>query len=235
MLKRLAGAVERQAPRDYREAQQRLTELDRHRKTASRRRELLAALQTVAPAWAQAIQERRPPHDKSSPPGDAQAAWLWRQLHDELERRGKTSLPALQAQIDRLGPALRRVTAELIERRAWAAQVRRTTPQQQQALVGWLDMVRRIGKGMGDERRTDGQSKTKQKTDICRVYLPCPESHCVTRPLSSRVRFAVTSISTFISGRSRPATTTRVAAGRISAKISPQIFSTRSASAGSTM
>jgi len=26
------------------------------------------------------------------------------------------------------------------------SQVRRTTPQQQQALVGWLDMVRRIGK-----------------------------------------------------------------------------------------
>ena len=100
---------------------------------------------------------------------------------------------------------------------------------------GLLKRGARIGKGMGDERRTDGQSKTKHKTDICRVYLPCPESHCVTRPLSSGVRFAVTSISIFISGRSRPATTTRVAAGRISANISPQIFSTRSASAGSTM
>src|SRR5256885_15971011 len=113
------------------------------------RREFLATLQALAPAWAQAIHERRAPHDKSSPPGDAQAAWLWRQIHDELERRGKTSLPALQGQIDRLGPELRKVTAELIERRAWGAQVRRTTSHQQQLLVGWLDMVRRIGQGMG--------------------------------------------------------------------------------------
>ena len=171
VLKRLSGAVERQAPRDYREAHQRLTELDRHRKPASRRRELLAALQAVAPAWAQAIQERRPPHDKSSPPGDAQAAWLWRQLHDELERRGKTSLPALQAQIDRLGPELRRVTAELIERRAWGAQVRRTTPQQQQALVGWLDMVRRIGKGMG-KRVPRLIVEASQKMTECRSAVP---------------------------------------------------------------
>lgn len=171
LLKRLSGAVERQAPRDYREAWQRLSELDRNRKAAARRRELLAALRTVAPAWAQAIQERRAPHDQPAPPGDVQAAWLWRQLHDELERRGKKSFPALQAQIDRLGPELRRVTAELIERRAWGAQVRRTTPQQQQALVGWLDMVRRIGKGMG-KRVPRLIVEASQKMTECRSAVP---------------------------------------------------------------
>ena len=171
VLTRLSGAAHRLAPKDYREAHERLAELDRQRKTAARRRELLAALQLAAPGWAQAIQERRAPHDKSSPPGDDQAAWLWRQLHDELERRGKTSLPALQAQIDRLAPELRKVTADLIERRAWGAQVRRTTPQQQQALVGWLDMVRRIGKGMG-KRVPRLIVEASQKMTECRSAVP---------------------------------------------------------------
>jgi very-short-patch-repair endonuclease len=171
VLAKLVQAAEREAPGDYREAYQRLVELDRQRKVAARRRELLATLHTVAPAWAEAIYERRPPHDQSGPPGDAQAAWLWRQLHDELERRGKTSLPALQAQIDKLGPELRKVTAELIERRAWGAQVRRTTSQQQQALVGWLDMVRRIGKGMG-KRVPRLLVEASQKMTECRSAVP---------------------------------------------------------------
>jgi very-short-patch-repair endonuclease len=168
---RLSRAVERLDAREYREAHQRLAALDGQRKTAATRRELLAALQPVAPAWAQAIQERRAPHDASAPPGDAHAAWVWRQLHDELERRGKVSLPALQARIDRLGPELRKVTADLIERRAWGAQVRRTTSQQQQALVGWLDMVRRIGKGMG-KRVPRLIVEASQKMTECRSAVP---------------------------------------------------------------
>ncbi|HZR09952.1 MAG TPA: AAA domain-containing protein, partial [Myxococcales bacterium] len=168
---RLLRAVERLDPKEYREAHDRLATLDGQRKTAAGRREFLAALQAVAPAWAQAIQERRAPHDGREPPGDANAAWLWRQLHDDLERRGKVSLPALQARIDRLGPELRKVTAELIERRAWGAQVRRTTSQQQQALVGWLDMVRRIGKGMG-KRVPRLLVEASQKMTECRSAVP---------------------------------------------------------------
>ncbi len=171
VLAKLSRAAERLDWKDYREAYQRLAALDGQRKTAATRRRLLAALQPVAPAWAQAIQERRAPHDKSAPPGDAQAAWMWRQLQDELERRGKISLPALQARIDSLGPELRKVTAELIERRAWGAQVRRTSSQQQQALVGWLDMVRRIGKGMG-KRVPRLIVEASQKMTECRSAVP---------------------------------------------------------------
>src|SRR5439155_4656916 len=171
VLAQLSRAAERLLPADYRDAHQRLAGLDRQRKVASRRRNLLLALQAAAPGWAKAIHERRQPHDGSSPPGDPQAAWLWRQLLDELERRGKTSLPVLQSQIDRLGPELRRVTAELIERRAWGAQVRRTSSQQQQALVGWLDMVRRIGKGQG-KRVPRLIVEASQKMTECRSAVP---------------------------------------------------------------
>jgi very-short-patch-repair endonuclease len=171
VLAKLARAAERLATPDYRDGYQRLVQLDGQKKIATTRRDLLAALQSFAPDWAQAIHERRAPHDRPSPPGDPQAAWLWRQLHDELERRGRASLPALQKEIDRLGPELRRVTAELIERKAWGAQVRRTTSQQQQALVGWLDMVRRIGKGMG-KRVPRLIVEASQKMTECRSAVP---------------------------------------------------------------
>lgn len=114
-----------------------------------RRRELLTRLESVAVGWAAAIHDRRGLHGQAVPPGDVLAAWQWRQLHDELERRGSVQLSVLQAKIESLSEDLRRCTAKLIERRAWSAQVQRTTLRQQQALVGWLDIVRRIGKGTG--------------------------------------------------------------------------------------
>src|SRR5579885_2934505 len=45
----------------------------------------------------------------------------WRQLDDELERRSKTSLDALQTHIATLSAELQRTTALLVEKKAWAA------------------------------------------------------------------------------------------------------------------
>ena len=61
-------------------------------------------------------------------PGDAKAAWLWRQLDEELERRRQSSLPAMEGEIEILKKDLQLLTTELIEHRAWSAQVRRVTP-----------------------------------------------------------------------------------------------------------
>jgi len=109
VLSQLSRAAERLSPADYRDAHQRLAGLDRQRKIAARRRDLLLALQAAAPAWAKAIHEAARPR-RASPSGRPAAAWLWRQLHDELERRGKMSLAALQGRSTGLGPELRRVT-----------------------------------------------------------------------------------------------------------------------------
>src|SRR5215472_12977831 len=111
---------------------------------------------------------------------------------------------------------------------------------------GLLKRRARVGKLPDDGRQmTDTKRQTtddrRQTTDDRRQTIDIKLDgvaqgflSILCRP-SSVVRFAVTSISTFISGRSRPATTNSVAAGRTSANISPQTFSTVSASAGSTM
>jgi len=134
---------------EYRHAFDRLVDLHHRQEDLLRRRELLERLEAGAPSWAQAIRNRKSVHGNGELPGDPAAAWLWRQLDDELERRGSARIQKLQEDVSSHAEALRKVTVELIDRRAWAAQVRRTTLQQRQALMGWLGIVRRIGKGYG--------------------------------------------------------------------------------------
>ena len=167
----LRRAVENRDPEAYGAAFRRLGALRELAIVADKRRALLGRLETVAPAWASAIAARRPPHAGPEAPGDAVAAWTWLRLRDELDRRTRISLPDLQAHIDKLAVALRAATAEVIERRAWSAQVRRTTSQQQQALVGWLDIVRRIGKGMG-KRVPRLILEASQRMVECRSAVP---------------------------------------------------------------
>src|SRR5258705_8928505 len=134
---------------EYRAAYERLLELKSQQADLDLRRALLAKLESAAPAWAGAIRNRTGAHGRGEPPRDPASAWTWRQLTDELDRRASTSIEVLQAKSEKLREQLRRVTVELIDKRSWASQARRTSSRQRQALVGWLDTIRRIGKGHG--------------------------------------------------------------------------------------
>jgi very-short-patch-repair endonuclease len=168
---RLRDAVTRYDPPSYSEAFERLVDLHNRRSELNLRRELLRRLEVSAPGWAAAIRERHSPHNGRDLPGDATEAWLWRQLNDELEERGKTSLDALQDEIGRLGAELHRVTAELIDTRAWAAQVRRTDLPRRQALGGWLKTVQKIGKGTG-KRVPRLQAEARKLMGECLTAVP---------------------------------------------------------------
>ena len=63
------------------------------------------------------------------------------------------------------------MTVDLIDRRAWSWQARRTSPHQRQALVGWLDTIRRIGKGHG-VRVGLLRAEAARKMSECRSAVP---------------------------------------------------------------
>jgi len=155
-------------PSAYRDALLRLTDLHARRKYLERRYELLRTLQETAPGWALAISGRQGIHGDGEVPPAARQAWLWRQLNDELDRRGRVSLRDLQDQLVRTAHSIEDVTAELIERKAWAAQLRHAERnlQQKQALVGWLDTIRKMGKGTGIR-------VPKLKADASRLMTEC--------------------------------------------------------------
>ena len=125
---------------------------------ALRRRDLLAVLERravsgspVAGTWAKAIRERVGVHGRPNPPGDASKAWEWRQLNDELDRRATLDLDKLGATIEQIKSEIGDITNQLIDRRAWAGQLRHTSLDQRQSLSGWLQTIQRIGKGFGSQ------------------------------------------------------------------------------------
>jgi very-short-patch-repair endonuclease len=171
VIRLLLAAVNDEDSNNYREAYERLLELKSKQADLDLRRTLLAKLETAAPAWAGAIRNRSGVHGRGEPPRDAGSAWSWRQLNDELDRRGSVSLEALQAKTEKLSEQLRRVTVELIDKRSWSSQARRTSSRQRQALVGWLDTIRRIGKGHGI-RVSLLRAEAARKMSECRGAVP---------------------------------------------------------------
>jgi very-short-patch-repair endonuclease len=145
----LREAVESKDPRAYRRGHTRLLELHELRSKLQRRNILLAQLETAAPGWAEAIRVRRGPHAIPTVPGDAAQAWTWRQIQNELDRRANVSIDELQTSIERVAAQQQAITIDLIDSRAWMFQARRTSLPQRQALIGWLDTIRKIGKGTG--------------------------------------------------------------------------------------
>ena len=171
VIDQLLAGVTDENPNRYREAYERLLELKSKQADLDLRRTLLAKLETAAPAWAGAIRNRTGVHGGGEPPRDVASAWTWRQLNDELDRRSSVSLDALQTKSERLREQLRRATVELIDKRSWGSQARRTSSRQRQALVGWLDTIRRIGKGHGI-RVSLLRNEAARKMSECRGAVP---------------------------------------------------------------
>ena len=171
VISKLLAAVKDEDSNDYRDAYERLLELKSRQADLDLRRALLTKLESAAPSWAAAIRNRTGTHGRGEPPRDPAAAWTWRQLNDELDRRAGVSLEALQTKSEKLREQLRRVTVGLIDKRAWAAQARRTSSRQRQALVGWLDTIRRIGKGHGI-RVALLRAEAARKMSECRSAVP---------------------------------------------------------------
>src|SRR5882672_6131064 len=168
---KLLAAVSDEDSGDYRDAYDRLLELKSRQADLDLRRALLTKLESAAPTWAGAIRNRTAVHGRGEPPRDPAAAWIWRQLNDELDRRAGVSLEALQSKSEKLREQLRRATVGLIDKRAWSSQAHRTSSRQRQALVGWLDTIRRIGKGHGI-RVSLLRAEAARKMSECRSAVP---------------------------------------------------------------
>jgi very-short-patch-repair endonuclease len=191
-----AALIEAIVQRDlaaYRSAHARVVELAALRPALATRAELLSRLEQAAPGWAEAISQRSRSHGIAKPPAEAHAAFRWLLLKEELERRAARSLAALQARRERCTVELHQATSELIEARAWLAQSRRMTLAQQQALTGWLDTQRAIGKGTG-KKAPELKAEARRLMSGCQTAVPVwimPLSRLVESFDPRQVRFDV--------------------------------------------
>ncbi|WP_207635742.1 AAA domain-containing protein [Syntrophothermus lipocalidus] len=193
IIEKLSVAVRKLDVEAYRELIKRIADLKKKQGDFRDRQQLLACLECVAPGWAEAIRSRKGVHGKEDIPGDPYVAWQWRQLNDELTRRASTSIPELQEELEKKTTVLRQVTTELIEQRAWAEQCRRTNLHQRLALVGWLNVMKRLGKGTGKrapQLRVEASRRLRDAREAVPVWI-MPIARAVEQFDPSSTRFDV--------------------------------------------
>ncbi len=149
-----AGAVLQRAQEswdvdNYDSSYRALSRLRGLREVYEERLAMLAKLKETAPRWAQAIASRAEPHDGMEPPGDFTKAWSWRQWLQELERRAAISLDELQERYEKTHSDSLQLSAHIIDHETWAAQCNRTGLEQRQALTGFVQTMKKVGKGTG--------------------------------------------------------------------------------------
>lgn len=171
IIERLRQATGHRSVEEYSRAFHWLSQLYSLSEPVRRRNDLLARLRPVAPEWADALSGHKEPHDAPTPPGDVEQAWDIKQWSQELSRRQKVDFDRLQHETNRLRGQVRAATANYVENRTWASQLRRTGVRQQQALVGWLDLMRKIGTGRG-KRAPQLKAMAREKLAECRDAVP---------------------------------------------------------------
>lgn len=172
VTQRLRRSLREASPAGYQEAYDELARLKNLEADLQTRRHLLARLEPSAPAWASAVQNRHPAHSQPEPPGDPAAAWEWRQLHDELERRANVSLDDLQQQLERLNQDLLRVTAQLVEQLTWAGLIRQTSHEQKQALGAYAAMRNKLTKTGRGVRDAELRAAARQAMTVAKGAVP---------------------------------------------------------------
>ncbi len=155
----------------YTEAYERLKELHHKSNILSLRSTLLSKLEKVAPTWASALRNREGIHGQNNLPGNPLEAWRWRQLNDELKRRASVSIEEIQLKIEQQNDNLKAITSSLVGKLAWAYQVKKTSQAQRQALMGWKQLTRKIGRGTG-RRVPRLRAEAKKLMPICQTTVP---------------------------------------------------------------
>ena len=171
LAKKLLQHAQQRDVESYRTAWEHLRQLEEQVQHSARRKLLLDRLRVAAPGWSKAIAERTEGHCGPVPPGPVQAAWQFAQWSQQLTLRHQQDLNQLQARASELKEQLRKLTAEYVETLTWMYQARRTGNAQRQALNGWLESMRRIGKGTGKYAETY-KAQAREKLKECRSAVP---------------------------------------------------------------
>lgn len=137
------------------------------------RGELLSVLESFAPQWAEAIRNRNGIHGQSTVPETIDDAWKWKQLSGIIAEITAQPFEALQADSLRLSKEYRDITAKYAEKSGWYHLLRRTEADidMKQALQGWKQTVKRIGKGTG-KTAPALKAKARQLMTKCQNAVP---------------------------------------------------------------
>ncbi len=135
------------------------------------RQEIIEKIALVAPKWAQAIRDREGIHGKSIIPNDIEDAWKWKQYTEIIAEIVNNPFRQLQEESSMLSKKYREVTAKYAEICAWYHLLKKTECDidMKQALQGWKQTVKKIGKGTG-------KNAPRLKSEARKLMAKCQET-----------------------------------------------------------
>ena len=173
VCKNLVCAAESYDIEEYRSGYELLESTYAKSSPKHKREGYLKRLDTVAPQWADAIRRRDGINGDVSVPRDIEEAWLWKQYYGIIEEITSESFSDLQKKSLELSKEYRQVTADYAEKCAWYHLLDRTERDidMKQALVGWKQTVKRIGKGTG-KNAPMYRARAKELMAKCQKAVP---------------------------------------------------------------
>lgn len=171
---KLAEANREENSQKYEEAFEKLSALYSKKEALAKREELLDRLAAVAPKWADAIRNRQGVYGDSTVPIHIEDAWKWKQLAEIVEEVTKTPFQQLQKESLGLSKDYRKVTALYAEKCGWYHLLRKTETDisMKQALQGWKQTVKKIGKGTG-KTAPRYRAEARKLMSKCQEAVPC--------------------------------------------------------------
>jgi len=135
------------------------------------RKELLTKLENMAPDWAKAIKNREGIHGSSNVPKDIELAWKWHQLNNQINRINSYDPNLIQREIDRINEQLMKNARKLAYEKAWYYKIKNTTDEQTQAIKGWRQTIKLLGKGTG-KKAPMLLKKARELMPLCQSAIP---------------------------------------------------------------
>lgn len=169
----LKEALINENPEMYKKYYEDIVKLKGLSKCINRRRYLLNKLSETAPRWAKEIENRNSIHGGSKAPEGIKETWLFVQFDEELKERNSQSIEAIQNDIIGLENDIKENTSELAFKKAWQAKLEefQNNKRQVQAIEGWRQLIRKIGKGKG-KRAEVYKAEARKLMPSCQGAVP---------------------------------------------------------------
>lgn len=173
LCQQLRTAIELEQAEQYERVCGWLNDLRRKGRILDQREQLLRRVEAAAPTWAEAIRQRSESAGGPLSPEEAMKAWRVKQLSAQVDELNRTSLSDATEQAENLGAQYRQETEELAAAQAWCCLQERIEQnlQMQQALRGWAQTVKKIGKGTG-KRAAGLRAEARRLMADCQKAVP---------------------------------------------------------------
>ncbi len=170
---KIAGSLQKNDPDSYTDNYLLLSSIYEKYAAKQKRDEILAKIEAVAPDWASEINDRSGIHGGAKCPENIFDAWKWKQFVGILDDITAEPYEKLQLDAVEFSQDLRKKTTELVEYSAWYHLLLRTETNldMKQALQGWKQTVRRIGRGTG-RNAPMLKKKARELMTKCQVAVP---------------------------------------------------------------